>query len=66
MHDDKPPLDEVETLDVDRWFVGNEALYLRPRPFEGYLEAVLVDTNRLAPIVVNGPAFAWTISGQIQ
>lgn len=63
MHDDKPPLDEVETLDGDRWVVENETLSLRPRQFEGRLEAMLVDTNRLARTVVNGPAFAGNISG---
>jgi hypothetical protein len=63
MHDDQPLLDEVETLDWDRWVVGNESLSLRPRQFEGRSEAMPVDTNRLARSVVNGHAFAGNISG---
>ena len=35
MHDDKPLLDEVETLDGDQWVVGNETLCLRSRQFGG-------------------------------
>jgi hypothetical protein len=61
MHDDRLLHDEVETLDWDRWVVGTETLSLRPRQFEGRLEATLVDTNRLARTV--GPAFAGNISG---
>jgi hypothetical protein len=47
LHDDKPLLDEVETLDGDPWVVGNETLSLRPL-------TMLVDPNRLARTVVNG------------
>lgn len=48
---------EVETLEGDRWVVGDETLSLRPRQFEGSLEDMLVDTNRLGRTIVNGPAF---------
>jgi hypothetical protein len=56
-------LDEVETVDWDRWVVGNGTLSLRPRQFEGRLEAMALDTNRLARTLVNGHAFAGNMSG---